>query len=101
MRKTDIADGVTRSDSVWLTLAMDFVRQQLESGEGKETDVFSVVGMNSEGSVLLDRCPTDWCLYNSLVRLLRTAEPRDDGNYLPALRVRCLGRLLQTRCFGV
>ena len=33
MRKTDIADGATRSDAVWVTLAMDFVLQQLESGE--------------------------------------------------------------------
>ena len=88
MRKTDIADGVTRSDAVWITLAMDFVLQQLESGEGKATDVVSIVGMNNQGTVLLDRCPTDWCLYNKIVNLLRTAEPKEEGNYLPSLRVR-------------
>ena len=71
MRKNDVADGVTRSDAVWLTLAMDFVHRQLVSGEAKDTDVVSIVGMNQGSTVLLDRQPTDWILFNNLVSLPR------------------------------
>ncbi len=86
MRKTDVAGGATRSDAVWLTLATDFVASQLENKQAKVTDVVSIVGMNKQGSLLVDRQPTDWILFNRLISLLRSAEPKSDGNYLPALK---------------
>ena len=85
MRKDDVADGVTRSDAVWLTLAMKFVSERLESGEATSTDVVSVISMNVRARILIDRKPTDWLLFNELVRNLRSAEPIVDGNYGPAL----------------
>jgi hypothetical protein len=85
MRKTDVAGGATRSDAVWLTLATDFVASQLEREEATETDVISIVGMNEESAILIDRQPTDWILFNSLILLLRSAEPKSAGNYMPAL----------------
>jgi hypothetical protein len=84
MRKTDLKDGATRSDAVWVTLAFEFVAQRLESNEATDTDVLSLVAMNEASTVLLDRRPVDWLLFNDLVTHLRVAEPLFAGNYLPA-----------------
>ena len=85
MRKRDVDGGASRSDSVWLSLAIDFVRKQLENGEATSTDVVSIVIMNSTSRMVVDRQPMDWLLYNRIVKLLRTQEPCFDGNYGPAL----------------
>jgi hypothetical protein len=45
MRKTDVADGASRADSVWLTLALDLVAPMLERRQASATDVISIVGM--------------------------------------------------------
>jgi hypothetical protein len=45
MRKTDLSGGATRSDAVWLTLAVDLVANKLAAGESKSSDVVSVVSM--------------------------------------------------------
>ena len=76
MRKMDVSDGATRSDAVWVTLAATFVREQLETGALKGTDAVTVIGMNAESTLLVDRQPADWVLFNALVMLLRTAQPK-------------------------
>eukprot|EP00854_Cymbomonas_tetramitiformis_P014698 gene14698-17366_t len=85
MRNTDLADGATRSDAVWITLALDFVAKRLESGEASGSDVLSVILMNDHSKVLFRQRPLDWLLYNDLVTYLRTATPMHAGNYFPAL----------------
>ena len=57
MRKTDVDGGASRSDAVWLTLAVDFVAKHLETQQSTCTDVVSVVAMCAEGTVLVDRQP--------------------------------------------
>ena len=42
--------------------------------------------MSIEGTISIDRQPTDWVLYNRIIDLLRSSEPHFDGNYLPSLR---------------
>jgi len=84
MRKMDVAGGATRSDAVWLTLALEFVSLQLETQQATSFDVISIVGMNADCTVLIDKQPTDWLLYNRIIGLLRSAEPKSLGNYLPA-----------------
>ena len=86
MRKIDTADGSTRSDAVWVTLA-EWVSDQLTSGAAKQTDVVSVIGMNADSTLLVDRHPFNWVLYNTLIEFLRTAMPASDGNYIPALNM--------------
>ena len=81
MRKTDVSGGVTRSDAVWVTLALDFVAKRIENGEAKPKDVISIVCMNSDSTVLIKKQPTDWLLYNKIVQLLRSCEPHFDGSY--------------------
>ena len=85
MRKTDVGGGVTRSDAVWLSLALDFVAHNLTAQTATATDVVSVVAMNQGSTLLIDRQPHDWLLFNSVVGLLRSQEPHFDGNYVPAL----------------
>ena len=84
MRKTDVSGGVTRSDAVWVTLALDFVAKRINSGEAKPKDVISIVCMNADSTVPVEKQPTDWVLFNELVQLLRSCEPHFDGNYLPS-----------------
>ena len=86
MRKTDVKGGATRSDAVWLTLACEFVAKRIQDREAQDTDVVSVISMSIEGTISIDRQPTDWVLYNRIVDLLRSSEPHFDGNYLPSLR---------------
>lgn len=78
--------GATRSDAVWLTLALEFVAKQLKSGEAKDTDVLSIVSMNNTSRVLVDKQPVDWILYNRIIGLLRSEMPKEGGNYLPAMQ---------------
>lgn len=87
MRTIDTVDGSTRSDAVWLTLACTWVSDQLTSGTAKQTDVVSVIGMNADSTLLVDRHPVNWALYNTLIGFLRTAMPASDGNYIPALNM--------------
>ena len=85
MRKTDVEGGATRSDAVWLTLAVDFVAKQIEAKESSDTDVVSIVAMGKTDTILVDRQPHDWLLFNTVIDLLRNQEPFFEGNYLPAL----------------
>ena len=98
MRKTDLAGGATRSDAVWLTLAVDFVAKHIEAGTATAMDVVSVISMGADSKVLIDRQPHDWLLFNKVVDLLRTQEPFFDGNYVPALDA--AERLLLSNEFG-
>jgi hypothetical protein len=84
MRKT-VEGGATRSDAVWVNLAVDFVAKQLESGEALDSDIVSVLAMQNGSSVLIDKVPHDWVLYNNIIKLLRKEVPLGPGNYLPTL----------------
>mmetsp|Transcript_13429 Transcript_13429/g.18361 ORF Transcript_13429/g.18361 Transcript_13429/m.18361 type:complete len:707 (+) Transcript_13429:131-2251(+) len=79
------AEDATRSEAVWITLAIEYVAKRLESGEATSMDVFSLIGMNDDATVLVEELPTDWILFNHLVDLLRKERPRSHGNYMPAL----------------
>ena len=85
MRRTDVEGGATRSDAVWLTIAIDYVAKQLDIEQSSDTDVVSIVAMGITDTVLIDRKPHDWLLFNSVVDLLRKQEPYFAGNYIPAL----------------
>jgi len=85
MRAADIDKSVTRSDLVWLTLAVDLVKSNLESGERKPSDFLSVIFMKDDATVVIDRQPFDWILFNNLVDIMNTEKPSTGGNYIPAL----------------
>lgn len=86
MRTTDADQGLSRAELVWLTLAVQLVATNLKSGERTDTDVFSLVGMESGGNVIIRKKPFDWVLYNELVDMLRGHQPFGPGEYFPALK---------------
>ena len=59
--------------------------KQLHERTATSSDVVSIVAMNKDSSIVVDRQPTDWHLFNKVVDLLRSQEPAFDGNYGPAL----------------
>lgn len=85
MRKMDIDEGVTRSDLVWLTLAIDVVYNGINSGDRKVTDVLSVISMKDNASIMIDRMPFDWILYNKIIGIMKTEKPSNGGKFIPAL----------------
>jgi hypothetical protein len=84
MRNIDIDKHVTRSDLVWLTLAVS-VANLLKSGDRSSTDVLSVVAMRESGEIVLKYQPYDWILYNHLIDLMQRSKPSNGGFYFPAL----------------
>jgi len=85
MRKTDAENGVTRSDLVWLCLAVDYVGRRLRTGEATHQDYFSLIELGPEAKCLIKNHPFNWILYNKIIDILRTCHPLGKGNYLPAL----------------
>ena len=100
MRNTDVDGGATRSDAVWLTLALTWVDAEIKAGNRTSTDVMSVVSMRNNSEVVVDAEPVDWILFNKLVGLLRESKPTQGGNYLAAIDLaeRCLMRNTMGSC---
>ena len=80
MRKTDVDGGATRSDAVWVTIAIDFVAKQIETRMASDSDVVSILRMGREATLLVDRKPHNWLLFNDVVDLLRSQIPLFQGN---------------------
>ncbi|KAK1736886.1 alpha kinase family protein [Skeletonema marinoi] len=80
MRKTDASKSVTRSDLVWLSLAVDYIGKRLRTGEATSKDFFSFVELGGDQKYLMD-----WILYNNIIDFLRSHQPCGEGNYLPAI----------------
>ena len=87
MRKMDIDEAITRSDLVWLCLAVDIVYNGIKSGEKKSTDVLSIIVMKDHAEIIIDRQPFDWILYNKLIDIMNTKKPSTGGKFIPALDV--------------
>ena len=87
MRSTDVEGGATRSDAVWLTLALTCVGDEIRAGNRSSTDVLSVISMRQESMRLVDCQPMDWVLFNTLVGFLRSSEPAEGGFYAPAIQL--------------
>ena len=87
MRRDDVSGAKCRSDGVWMVLARDFVKKQLDDKTVTEGDVVSVVLMGDTAEVVLEHEPLDWVLYNTLIDMREWAacRPSGPGNYLPAL----------------
>ena len=86
MKNCDVWDTKTRLDAVWLSIALDFLADRLESGYG-DFDVVSIVSIGPSGEVLLREEPTSWVLYNKIIDIYmkKTIEPFGHGHYIPSL----------------
>lgn len=87
MRRTDATNGVTRSDLVWVCLAVEYIGKRLKSGEATDHDYFSLIQLGHKGSYLIKHHPVNWILYNVIIDMLRRRQPIGDGNYLPAIKL--------------
>ncbi|KAL7535660.1 hypothetical protein ACHAWF_005226 [Thalassiosira exigua] len=85
MRNADTEKGVSRSDLVWICLAIDYVGKRLRMGDATSRDYFTLVLLGPTGTCLIKEHPFNWILYNKIIDLLRTCRPLGHGNYLPAL----------------
>ena len=88
MRKADIWGARYRLDSVWISIALDFLASRIENGSGI-FDVVSIVCMGNDAQVLIEEYPSTYVLYNQIVDLYssRIVFPRGHGNYIPALDI--------------
>ena len=87
MRRDDVNGARCRSDGVWMVLARDYVKRELDKKSRDCKDLISVVVMSDEARCVIRAEPTDWVLYNKLVDLREWSNirPRGPGNYMPAL----------------
>lgn len=88
--------GTSRADAVWTMMASSLIKDQLErrGAAAAERDVVSIVLMGETAELLVDREPLDWLLYNKVVRMLRSAEPKKARRVAKhvAQRLRCDAR---------
>ena len=54
----------------------DVVEKQIKTGQSADTDVVTVISMGEGSTVLIDRQPWDWHLFNTLVDMRKT-RPKD------------------------
>ena len=100
MRKTDVEGGATRSDAVWITLALTWVQDEIFAGTRTSTDVLSLVSMRNDSELIVDAEPVDWLLFNKLIVLLRTSMPGEGDVYSQAIDLaeKCLMRNTMGSC---
>ena len=88
MKNADVWDTRTRLDAVWLSVALDFIANRIESGAAGPMDVISVVSMGEKSVLLIHEQPTTWVLYNQIVELYseKRIKPMSHGYYIPSLK---------------
>jgi hypothetical protein len=89
MRRDDVNGARCRSDGVWMVLARDYVKRELEKKTRSCTDLISVVLMRDEAEVVVRAEPTDWVLYNTLVDLREWDKVRPSGPGNTILKSHC------------
>ena len=96
MRNSDMWGSRNRLQGVWMSIALDFVAQRLESGTGTSTDVISIITMGGGDhpepllpQILFREVPTTWVLYNEIVTMYnrQLSKPQGHGYFVPSLLV--------------
>jgi hypothetical protein len=91
-----------RQQAAYTNVALEFVAEQLFNGTANNSDVVSLREFNSDATVVFEREPSSWILYNKLLRRRDSRRFVDrerhrmrdsswsgsvDSNYLPALEI--------------
>lgn len=109
MNKSDMNGHRSRARGVYYNLAECLVAERLnpvhEGFIGNDcayTDVVTLLEMRSEATVVFEREPFSWVLYNRFVALAELRDARNHGNYYPsfheAFRVLKKQYLLNSNC---
>lgn len=90
MKNADVAGYRHRSDAVFGTLALDLIAEPLDrhgglGGMNRIQSAVTLIDMRDGADTLLSCEPLSNVLFNKVLRLRATSEPRSHGNYLPAL----------------
>ena len=87
MKNSDVWGTRTRLDAVWLSIALDFIAQRLETGNGGALDIISIVSLGPTGDILFEEQPASWIFYNDIVDLYNKniVQPRGYGDCIPSL----------------
>ncbi|KAL3796123.1 hypothetical protein HJC23_000626 [Cyclotella cryptica] len=88
MRRDDVSGARCRSDSVFMALARDYIKNPLDRKEQSAKDLISIVIMRDAAQVILQHEPTTYALYNKIIDLREwgNLRPAGPGNYLPAIQ---------------
>ena len=69
MRESDVKGFTSRSRAAYGTLALDYIAEQLyQRGDDYLIDAVTIIEMNDTGTILFDRVPLDWILFNELLK---------------------------------
>jgi hypothetical protein len=87
MATSDIPEYRHRSDAVYCCLAVDFLSEQLHSGNASPSDVVTLIEMRDQGNVAFSFQPISNVLINMMIqrRNSRSSRPRSHGNYIPSI----------------
>jgi len=81
MRNSDISGAKTRLGAVWLSLAQDYILNRIESGVANDSDVVTIILMSTSPTLLIDRWPTDYILYNAIVQHFNDSKIADPSKH--------------------
>lgn len=88
MSTCDVNCFRSRSDAAYGTLALDYIAEQLyQMGDEFFVDAITIIEMRDEGSILVEREPLDWILFNKVLNRMSNARPKSHGNYLESLEL--------------
>ena len=86
MNTSDMWGTRNRLQSVWFSVAVDYLAERLENGNASFTDVVSIIEMGEHPTVVCEEAPTTWILYNKIVQFYnRWTPPKGHGYFLPSL----------------
>ena len=83
MRTPDVPGFRTRAEAVYDCLVRNFVREQVQTGAGKDV-VVTLITMSDEARVMIRTKPLNESLIPEIQQIGRRP-PKSHGNYLPAL----------------
>ena len=104
MRNSDVQGSRTRLAAVWFSIAEDFIKNRIQSGQAGERDAISIVLMGETAMMhpFVHNVPTDWVTYNAVLKIYKegTVTPGGHGRYRPALSKAeaILGQYSKTNC---
>lgn len=87
MRTSDVNGFRNRSQAAYGCLALDYVADQLYQDPTSGVNSFTLIEMNDTGTVVYDREPLDWLLFNELLQRQQSSKPRSHGNYASSIRL--------------
>lgn len=88
MKTCDVNCFRSRSDAAYGTLALDYIAEQLYSmGDEFFVDAVTIIEMNDSGSIVVDKEPLDWILFNKVLDRMSNAKPHSHGSYVESIEL--------------